>query len=73
MIQYGLRTKEGTYLPRDAYRRGMSNERFKGPDLWQDKATAERYASQYDCELVEFIVETFEDRNGLIKPSHGGQ
>lgn len=72
MKQYGLRTPEGTYLPRDAYKRGMLKQRLGAPDLWQDKERATLLASQYECELVEFTVETFVDRYGKMQPSHGG-
>lgn len=57
MIQYGLRNAQGKYLPRDAYKRGMLKQRLDEPDLWQDKERAERYASEYSCELVAFVVE----------------
>lgn len=56
-LQYGLRTQEGKWLPRDAYKRGMLCERLDAPDLWQDKQRAEKYASQYYCEVVAFLVE----------------
>lgn len=57
MIQYGLRNAEGKWLPRDAYRRGMLNERMSSPDLWQDQERALKYASQYSCTVVAFVVE----------------
>ena len=68
MTQYGLRTLEGKWLPRDAYRRGARCERLDSPDLWQNKERAEKYASQYDCELVEFIVMAYIDRFGVFQP-----
>lgn len=71
MTQYGLRTPEGQWLPRDAYKRGMLRMRLATPDLWQDRERAERYASEYQCEVVEFKVAEFTDRNGLVQPGHG--
>jgi hypothetical protein len=71
MIQYGLRTPEGKWLPRDAYKRGMLRERLAAPDLWQDRERAERYASEYGCTVVEFTVPTYVDRNGLLQAGHG--
>lgn len=71
MTQYGLRTAEGKWLPRDAYKRGMLRQRLDTPDLWQDKERATVYASQYDCTVVEFTVATFTDRTGLVQPGHG--
>jgi hypothetical protein len=56
LIQYGLRTAEGKWLPRDAYRRGMLQERMPAPDLWQDQERAIKYASQYGCTVVAFVV-----------------
>lgn len=63
VVMYGLRTAEGTYLPRDAYKRGMLRVRLPTPDLWQDKEHAERYASEYQCTVVEFNVEPVETGN----------
>jgi hypothetical protein len=57
VIQYGLRNAAGKFLPRDAYKRGMLKQRLDTPDLWHDKERAELYASQYSCEVVEFVVE----------------
>lgn len=71
MIQYGLRTAEGKWLPRDAYKRGMLRMRLETPDLWQDHDRAKLYASQYDCTVVAFTVATYTDRAGLVQPSHG--
>lgn len=70
MIQYGLRTKEGTWLPRDAYRRS-SGLRLEGPDLWQDGNRATELAAAYGAELVELRVATYVDRNGCICAGHG--
>ncbi len=67
MTQYGLRTAEGTYLPRDAYKRGMLKQRLKTPDLWQDKERADILGSQYGCTVVEFTVDTFVDRHGVTQ------
>lgn len=71
MIQYGLRNAAGKWLPRDAFKRGQCGVRLDAPDLWQDRARAETYASQYSCELVEFNVATYVDRDGKLQPGHG--
>jgi hypothetical protein len=55
MNQYGLKTKTGSFLPRDAQRR-CNGERFLRPDLWQDKHRAEELAKQYNCTLVTYSV-----------------
>ena len=70
MKQYGLRTKEGTWLPRDGFKRS-NGVRLLGPDLWQDKGRATGYASHYHAELVEFNVPTYVDRHGIIQAGHG--
>ena len=54
--QYGLLTLGGSWLPRDAHRRG-NGERFLRPDLWQDKERARELADKYACTVVEFRVE----------------
>jgi hypothetical protein len=71
MTQYGLRTPEGTWLPRDGYKRGTLRERLPAPDLWQDRKRAEEYSRLYGAELVEFNIPTYTDRNGLLQPGHG--
>lgn len=70
MIQYGLRTKEGRWLPRDGQKRS-SGLTLHGPDLWQDKTRAAGYAESYGAELVEFNVATYVDRSGHIRAGHG--
>ena len=71
MTQYGLRTQEGKWLPRDAYKRGQLRQRLETPDLWQDKERAAVLASQYDCTMVEFVVPTYVDRSGNVQSGHG--
>ena len=56
MLQYGLRTAEGSWLPRDGYKRGTLRVRLNEPDLWQDQERAILYASQYSCDVVAFVV-----------------
>jgi hypothetical protein len=41
----------------------MLRVRLPTPDLWQDKEHAERYASEYQCTVVEFNVEPVETGN----------
>lgn len=55
MIQYGLRTAEGAYLPRDAYKRS-NGVRLQQPDLWQDQERALEYASRYSATVVAYVV-----------------
>lgn len=71
MKQYGLRTPTNRWLPRDAYKRGTLRVRMETPDLWQDKERAISLAGQYGCELVEFNVSTYLDRDGNTQPGHG--
>lgn len=49
----------------------MLRIRLETPDLWQDACRAALYASEYQCELVEFNVATFVDRDGKLQPGHG--
>ncbi len=56
MNQFGLRTKSGLWLPRDARRRA-NGERFMRPDLWQDAERAAELALKYGCDIVSFKVE----------------
>jgi hypothetical protein len=55
MKQYGLKTKSGLFLPRDAMKRG-NGLRLLRPDLWQDDERAEELAKKYDCEVIVFNV-----------------
>lgn len=55
MTQYGLKTKTGSFLPRDAMRRN-NGERFMRPDLWQDKERAQELALKYSCTLVSYTI-----------------
>lgn len=55
MIQYGLLTAEGTYLPRDGFKRS-NGVRLQHPDLWQNQERAIEYASRYSATVVAFVV-----------------
>jgi hypothetical protein len=53
--QFGLQTKSGWWLPRDAHRRG-NGERFLNPDLWQDEERANELGKKYGCTVVMFAI-----------------
>ena len=73
MIQYAIRTAEGTYLPRDGHKRS-NGVRLQHPDLWQSQERALEYASRYSSTVVAFVVYKAVVNSGLsadIDPEFG--